>query len=88
MEQMRASLDPVLARHPNLTVSAKVASNHSKILRNDYRAIADAISGLTAALHPARTAERLVCQVRVWARSSRPESALGPLGRGAGRLLS
>jgi pimeloyl-ACP methyl ester carboxylesterase len=53
MEQMRASLDPVLARNPNLTVSAKVASNHSKILRNDYRAIADAISGLTAALHPA-----------------------------------
>jgi pimeloyl-ACP methyl ester carboxylesterase len=53
MEQMRASLDPVLARNPNLTVSAKVASNHSKILRNDYRAIADTISGLTAALHPA-----------------------------------
>jgi len=53
MEQMRASLDPVLARNPNLSISAKVASNHSKILRDDYRAIADAISGLTAALHPA-----------------------------------
>ena len=53
MKQMRSSLDPVLARKPNLTVSPKVASNHSKILRNDYRAIADAISGLTAALPPA-----------------------------------
>jgi len=46
MEQMRASLDPVLARNPNLAIAAKVASNHSKILRNDYRAIADAISAL------------------------------------------
>jgi hypothetical protein len=43
MEQMRASLDPVLARNPNLSVSAKVASNHSKIVRNDFRAIADAV---------------------------------------------
>jgi hypothetical protein len=43
MEQMRASLDPVLARHPNLSVSVKVASNHSKIVRNDFRAIADAV---------------------------------------------
>ncbi len=48
MEQMRAALGPVLARNPNLTVSAKVASNHSKILRNDYRAIADAVRELTA----------------------------------------
>ena len=47
MEQMRAALDPVLARNPNLTVSAKVASNHSKILRNDFRAVADAIRELT-----------------------------------------
>jgi pimeloyl-ACP methyl ester carboxylesterase len=52
MEQMRASLDPVLARKPNLTVSAKVASNHSKILRNDYRAIADAVADLAAARQP------------------------------------
>jgi pimeloyl-ACP methyl ester carboxylesterase len=48
MEQMRASLDPVLARNPNLTVSAKVASNHSRILRNDYRAIADAVQNLVS----------------------------------------
>jgi hypothetical protein len=35
MEQGRATLDPIVARNPNLKVSAKVASNHSKILRND-----------------------------------------------------
>jgi pimeloyl-ACP methyl ester carboxylesterase len=43
MEQMRASLDPVLARNPNLEVSAKVASNHAKILRKDFRAVAEAV---------------------------------------------
>ena len=48
MEQMRASLDPVLARNPNLKVSAKVASNHAKILRNDFRAVADAVRELAA----------------------------------------
>ena len=50
MEQVRAALDPVLARNPNVKVSAKVASNHSKILRNDFRAVADAIREL-ATLH-------------------------------------
>ena len=48
MEQVRAALDPALARNPNLTVSAKVASNHSKILRNDFRAVADAVRELAA----------------------------------------
>ena len=48
MEQMRASLDPVLAANPNLSVSAKVASNHSKILRDDFWAIADAVRELAA----------------------------------------
>jgi hypothetical protein len=33
----------VLARNPNLKVSAKVASNHSQILRKDFRAIAQAV---------------------------------------------
>jgi hypothetical protein len=46
MEQARAALDPALARNPNLKVSAKVASNHSKILRNDYRAVVDAVREL------------------------------------------
>ncbi|GIE89939.1 hypothetical protein [Actinoplanes regularis] len=36
-------LDPILARNLNITVSAKVASNHSKILRNDSPAVARAV---------------------------------------------
>ncbi len=50
MEQVRAALDPVLARNPNLRVSTKVASNHSHILRKDFRAIAEAVRE-TAAAH-------------------------------------
>jgi hypothetical protein len=46
MEQVRVALDPVLARKPNITVSAKVASNHSKILSTDFRAVADAVREL------------------------------------------
>ncbi|WP_228834726.1 hypothetical protein [Nocardia abscessus] len=46
MEAVRASLDPVLARNPNIQVSAKVASNHSHILRKDFRAVADAVREL------------------------------------------
>jgi pimeloyl-ACP methyl ester carboxylesterase len=46
MEQGRTTLDPLLARNPNLQVSAKVASNHSKILRKDFRAVADAVREL------------------------------------------
>ncbi|MGX1887343.1 hypothetical protein [Streptomyces sp. NPDC055287] len=48
MEQIRANLDPVLARNTNIRVSAKVASNHSKILRKDFRAVADAVRELAA----------------------------------------
>jgi pimeloyl-ACP methyl ester carboxylesterase len=47
--QIRAALDPVLARNPNLRVSAKVASNHSHILRKDFRAIAEAVRQTAAA---------------------------------------
>jgi pimeloyl-ACP methyl ester carboxylesterase len=50
MEQMRASLDPVLLRNPNLRVSVKVTSNHTQILRRNFRAIADAVRE-TAAAH-------------------------------------
>ncbi|NEB76668.1 alpha/beta hydrolase [Streptomyces sp. SID14478] len=53
MELMRTSLDPVLARNPDIKVSAKVASNHSKVLRKDFRAIADAVRE-TAAAHDRR----------------------------------
>jgi pimeloyl-ACP methyl ester carboxylesterase len=43
MDRVRASLDPVLARNQNLKVSAKVASNHSHVLRKDFRAVAEAV---------------------------------------------
>lgn len=49
MEEARASLDPVLARNPNLRVSAKVTSNHSHVLRKDFRAVADAVREAAAA---------------------------------------
>ncbi|TDU80393.1 alpha/beta hydrolase [Streptomyces sp. KS 21] len=48
MEKIRANLDPVVARNPNIRVSAKVASNHSKILRKDFRAVADAVREVAA----------------------------------------
>ncbi|MFI6165621.1 alpha/beta fold hydrolase [Nocardia sp. NPDC051052] len=49
MEAVRASLEPVLARNPNIQVSAKVASNHSHVLRKDFRAIAAAVREIAAA---------------------------------------
>lgn len=48
MEAARASLDPVLAINPNLTIAAKVPSNHSHILRKDFRAVADAVRATAA----------------------------------------
>ncbi|MFF7995610.1 alpha/beta fold hydrolase [Kitasatospora xanthocidica] len=48
MEGIRAGLDPVLARNPNIKISAKVASNHSKILRKDFRAVAATVRELAA----------------------------------------
>ncbi|MBO0811701.1 MAG: alpha/beta hydrolase [Microlunatus sp.] len=49
MEQVRKALDPVLARKPNIKVSAKVSSNHSKIMKKDFAAIADAVREVQAA---------------------------------------
>ncbi|MGW0809956.1 alpha/beta fold hydrolase [Nonomuraea sp. NPDC002799] len=46
MEQMRATLAPVLARNPNIKMSAKVAGNHGNILRKDFRAVADTVREL------------------------------------------
>lgn len=43
MEKVRTSLDPVFAGNPNIELSAKVASNHSKILSKDFRAVARAV---------------------------------------------
>jgi pimeloyl-ACP methyl ester carboxylesterase len=42
-ERMRTTIDPVLARNPNLKVSAKVASNHGSILRKDSPTVAEAV---------------------------------------------
>ncbi|MDA0634539.1 alpha/beta fold hydrolase [Nonomuraea sp. MCN248] len=50
-EQVRASLPAVTARNPNIQISAKVASNHSSILRKDYRAIAAAVREVAALDH-------------------------------------
>jgi pimeloyl-ACP methyl ester carboxylesterase len=49
MAQVRASLDPVLARNPNLQVSATVASDHGAMLRKGFRAIAQAVRETAAA---------------------------------------
>jgi pimeloyl-ACP methyl ester carboxylesterase len=48
MDQGRKVLDPIIARNPNIKVSAKVASNHSKILRNDSPAVARTVRELAA----------------------------------------
>jgi predicted transcriptional regulator len=47
-EKIRASLDQVLERNPNIRLSAKVPSNHGAILRKDFRAIADAVREVAA----------------------------------------
>jgi pimeloyl-ACP methyl ester carboxylesterase len=43
MDQGRATLDSLFAQNSNLTLSARVASNHSRILRKDFRAVANAV---------------------------------------------
>jgi pimeloyl-ACP methyl ester carboxylesterase len=48
MEQGRTTLEPVLSRNANIRVSAKVASNHSHILRKDFRAVAEAVREVAA----------------------------------------
>jgi hypothetical protein len=50
-ERARAVLEPVLARNPNLRISAKVSSHHGAILRRDYRAVASAVRETAAAAH-------------------------------------
>jgi hypothetical protein len=48
MRRMRASLDPVLRRNLNLRISAHVDSNHTHILRKDFRAVAAAVREVAA----------------------------------------
>ncbi|MFE3983986.1 alpha/beta fold hydrolase [Nocardia tengchongensis] len=50
MAAVRASLEPVLAANSNLTISSRVASNHSKILSKDFHAVAEAVRETAAAL--------------------------------------
>jgi pimeloyl-ACP methyl ester carboxylesterase len=47
-ERIRAGLDPVFERNPNIRLSAKVASNHGAILKKDFRAIAEAVREVAA----------------------------------------
>ncbi|MEU6233266.1 alpha/beta hydrolase [Kitasatospora sp. NPDC047058] len=47
-ERIRASLDGVTARNPNIRISAKVASNHGALLKKDSPAIADAVREVAA----------------------------------------
>jgi len=47
-QQIRASLDTVTARNPNIQISAKVASNHGAILKKDSQAIAGAVREIAA----------------------------------------
>ena len=47
-ERIRASLDAVTARNPNIQISAKVASNHGAILKKDVPAIAEAVREVAA----------------------------------------
>ncbi|RSN49641.1 alpha/beta hydrolase [Amycolatopsis sp. WAC 04197] len=42
-EQIRAGLDAVTARNPNIKVSAKVESNHGALLKKDFTAISGAV---------------------------------------------
>jgi pimeloyl-ACP methyl ester carboxylesterase len=43
MAAVRATLTPVLERRPDIRVSAHVSSNHSAVLRRDFRAVAEAV---------------------------------------------
>lgn len=47
-KEMRASIEPALARNSNLKLSAQVASNHQTILRRDYQAVAEAAREIAA----------------------------------------
>ncbi|MGW5556019.1 alpha/beta fold hydrolase [Micromonospora sp. NPDC003944] len=47
-EQIRASLDAVIARNPNITIGAKVTSNHGAILKKDFTAVAEAVREVAA----------------------------------------
>ncbi|MEY9941730.1 alpha/beta fold hydrolase [Streptacidiphilus sp. MAP5-52] len=49
MEQVRASIEPVLAKNANLKISAKVPTGHGKILTGGAGAIGDAVREIAGA---------------------------------------
>jgi pimeloyl-ACP methyl ester carboxylesterase len=48
IERMRACLDAVVARNPNIKISAKVPHNHAAIVDKGFPAIAEAVRGVAA----------------------------------------
>lgn len=54
MEQGRKILDPILTRNPNIRISAKVASNHSRILSKDSATVARVVRDLATELEESR----------------------------------
>ncbi|WP_404960653.1 alpha/beta fold hydrolase [Streptomyces sp. 147326] len=50
-ERIRAGLDPVFRRKPNIQLSAKVPSNHGGILKKDAPAVATAVREAAALAH-------------------------------------
>ena len=53
-EQIRTSLDTVTARNANISIHAKVPSNHGAILRKEFPAIAEAVREVAALGHGPR----------------------------------
>ncbi|MFJ6632408.1 alpha/beta fold hydrolase [Streptomyces sp. NPDC091376] len=47
-ERIRAGLDAVAVRNPNIRISAKVAGNHGSILKKDFPAVAEAVRDVAA----------------------------------------
>ncbi|MFB7778952.1 alpha/beta fold hydrolase [Streptomyces bauhiniae] len=47
-ERIRAGLDAVTARNPHIRIGAKVASNHSALLKKEFPAIAEAVREVAA----------------------------------------
>lgn len=48
IERLRACLDAVVARNPNIKISAKVPSNHAAIVGKEFAAIAEAVRDVAA----------------------------------------
>jgi hypothetical protein len=58
LEQIRTSLDSVITHNQNIQISAKVASNHTAILKKDFQAVADAVREI-ANLYRQRTTDNV-----------------------------